>query len=179
MRLFLLTIFLISKFSFSQNESTKLLYVDMSVDYENYYSEIFNFIESNLGEKTIVVIPNGSKPHIQRLSSKNNLEDLRTIFSDNWSIPIHPITIFSLNKFLDNNPYLDFFDESLTLYIISDKKRLNKLFFDDFLATLLHSNRLINSNVLKSSSSINLYYKETPKNIIIPKYISSHSLEKL
>ena len=55
MRLFLLTIFLISKFSFSQNESTKLLYVDMSVDYENYYSEIFNFIESNLERKLLLL----------------------------------------------------------------------------------------------------------------------------
>ena len=179
MRLFFLITIILTKFSYSQNTSSKLLYVDMSVDYENYQTKVFDFINSNIGEKTIVVIPNGSNAHIQRLSNINELEDLRNIFSDNWSIPIHDNTIWFINKFLDENPDLDFFNKSLKLYIISDKKRINNLFFDDFLTTLLHSNKLINSDVLKSFSSVNLFLKQTPKNILIPKYVNSNSLEEL
>lgn len=180
MKLFLISFFCFSQLLYSQNDTKEIIYLDLSVDYENQYNQIFNFLSNKISDQSILVIPNGTKPHIQPLTTNDELTDFKNIFDRNWAYPMNDNTILSLNYFLDENPKLDFYDQNIVLNIISDNKRIDKLFIEDFLSVLLHSNKLINSNSLKSSTSINLFYLNEPKKTeYIPKYVNLKSISQL
>ena len=164
----------------SKGQYANLIYLDLTIDYNDKIEDIMSIIEARVGERTVVMIPNGIQPNIQKLTSVEDFILLEEKLYQNWSNPIHDLNLNKLYDFYEINSNFDILNFSfINITIFSDKKNIDKIFFDDFLINLLISNNILSMNKIDEKVSIDFFVKNLPNQKVLPPFLSPNNFTKL
>lgn len=164
----------------SKAQHTDLIYLDLTIDYNEMIEDIMSIIETKIDERTVVMIPNGIEPYIQKLVSIQDFILLEDILYQNWNNPVHYLNLNKLYDFFEKNNSFDILNSSsIKITVFSDKKNIDKLFFDDFLINLLISNKILSSNKIDEKISIDFFVINLPNQKLLPPFLSTNNFTQL
>lgn len=164
----------------SNAQHADLIYLDLTIDYNDKIEDIMSIIETKVDERTVIMIPNGIQPNIQKLTSIEDFILLEEKLYQNWNNPIHDLNLNKLYDFFEKNNNFDILNaSSIKLTVFSDKKNIDKLFFDDFLINLLISNKILTKNKIDEKVSIDFFVKNLPNQKVLPTFLSTNNFTEL